>query len=135
MIPPMDRRTFMKVSAGAAAVAARANALPGLPAAARKLPAVPSLSDLASIRMSHNFMELFTLPIAQKDWGYAQAVKSVSAITAMAFPPCPGCGIPAIPWSPGLRSTWDLLFNARLASISDDPARAVVYQWFPNCVI
>jgi hypothetical protein len=131
----MDRRTFMKVSAGAAAVAARANALPGLPAAARKLPAMPSLSDLASVRMPHNFMELFNLPIAQNDWGYAQAVKSVSAITAITFPPYTCCGMPAIPWSPGLLSTCELIFNDRLASISDDPARAVVYQWFPHCVI
>lgn len=127
----MNRRNFLKVSAGAAALATRANALPTL---ARQLPTVPSLRGLASVRMPHNFMELFNLPIAQNDWGYAQTVKSVSGITAMAFPPYVCCGIPKIPWSPGLLNTCELIVNDRLASISDDPARAVTYQWFPHCV-
>ncbi|HEY2468648.1 MAG TPA: hypothetical protein VGI45_12525 [Terracidiphilus sp.] len=127
----MDRRTFLKVSS-AAAMAARASAIP---TAVRSLPAVPSLSDLASIRMSHTFMELFNLPIAMNDWGYAQSVKSVSAITAIAFPPYACCGIPDIPWSPGLLSTCELILNDQLVSISNDPARAVTYQWFPHCVV
>lgn len=131
----MNRRTFMKVSAGAATAAALPLTSNALPAMDRKLPPIPSLNDLASVRMSHTFMELFNLPIAQNDWGYAQAVKSVSGITAIAFPPYTCCGIPAIPWSPGLLSTCELILNDRLASISDDPARAVVYQWFPHCVV
>jgi hypothetical protein len=128
----MNRRSFIKVSAGAAALAARANAFPALP---RNLPPVPSLRDLASIRMPHTFMELFNLPISMNDWGYAQTVKSVSGITAMAFPPYACCGVPDIPWSPGLLNTCELIVNDRLASISDDPAQAVTYQWFPHCVI
>lgn len=127
----MNRRTFLKVSS-AAALAARANAMP---ATARALPVIPSLSDLASIRMPHTFMELFNLPIAMNDWGYAQSVKSVSAITAIAFPPYACCGIPDIPWSPGMLSTCELILNDRLVSISNDPARAVTYQWFPHCVV
>lgn len=128
----MNRRSFLKVSAGAAAIAARARALPTV---SRKLPPVPSLNDLASIRMPHTFMELFNLPISMNDWGYAQTVKSVSAITAMAFPPYACCGVPDIPWSPGLLNTCEVIVNDQLAAISDDPAQAVTYQWFPHCVV
>lgn len=127
----MNRRTFLKVSS-AAAIAARANAIP---TAVRSLPSVPSLSDLASVRMSHTFMDLFNLPIAMNDWGYAQSVKSVSAITAIAFPPFACCGVPDIAWSPGLLSTCELMVNDQLVSISNDPARAITYQWFPHCVV
>jgi len=127
----MNRRNFLKVSA-AAAVATRVNALPSIPG---KLPAVPALNNLASIRMPHTFMELFNLPITMNDWGYAQAVKSVSAITAMAFPPYVCCGVPDTPWSPGLLNTCELILNDRLAAISNDPAHAVTYQWFPHCVV
>lgn len=127
----MNRRSFLKVSA-AAAVAARANSLPTI---AHRLPAVPSLNTLASVRMPHTFMELFNLPIAMNDWGYAQTVKSVSAITAMAFPPYVCCGVPDTPWSPGLLTTCELILNDRLAAISNDPAQAVTYQWFPHCVV
>jgi hypothetical protein len=130
----MNRRSFLKISAGAAAVAAQANAL-ALPSIPLKLPPIPSLSDLASIRMPHTFMELFNLPIAMNDWGYAQAVKSVSGITAMAFPPYACCGMPDIPWSPGLLNTCEVIVNDRLAAITNDPAEAVTYQWFPHCVI
>src|ERR1700758_208315 len=127
----MNRRTFLKVSGSAAAVAAHTNALPSM----AQLPTIPSLSDLASIRMSHTFMELFNLPIAMNDWGYAQTVKSVSALTAIAFPPYVCCGVPDTPWSPGLLSTCELVVNDRLISLSNDPARAVTYQWFPHCVV
>ena len=128
----MNRRSFLKVSAGAAAIAAQSHSLPALP---RALPPVPSLSGLASVRMPHTFMELFNLPIAMNDWGYAQTVKSVTGINAMAFPPYVCCGMPDVPWSPGLLTTCELLVNDRLAAISDDPAQAVIYQWFPHCVV
>ncbi|HTW49347.1 MAG TPA: hypothetical protein VMD92_15445, partial [Acidobacteriaceae bacterium] len=109
----------------------QAHALPAIP---RKLPAIPSLDDLASVRMPHTFMELFNLPISMNDWGYAQTVKSVSGITAIGFTPYACCGIPDIPWSPGLLNTCELMVNDRLVAISDDPSEAVTYQWFPHCV-
>ena len=115
----MNRRSFLKVSAGAAAVAVQANALPAIP---RKLPALPSLNDLASIRMPHTFMELFNLPISMNDWGYAQSCKSATGITAIGFPPYACCGIPDIPWSPGLLNTCELMVNDRLVAISGDPS-------------
>jgi hypothetical protein len=85
--------------------------------------------------MTHNFMELFNLPIAMNDWGYAQTVKSVSAISAIAFPPYACCGVPSIPWSPGYLTTCELFVNGKLASLSNDPAQAVTYQWFPHRVV
>jgi len=115
----MNRRSFLKVSAGAAAVAVQANALPAIP---RKLPALPSLNDLASIRMPHTFMVLFNLPISMNDWGYAQSCKSATGITAIGFPPYACCGIPDIPWSPGLLNTCELMVNDRLVAISGDPS-------------
>lgn len=128
----MNRRNFLKASAGAASLAAGAPPLHALQAALR--PAIPGLDDLASVRMTHGFMELFNLPIAMNDWGYAQTVKSVSAISAIAFPPYACCGVPSIPWSPGYLTTCELFVNGRLASISNDPQQAVTYQWFPHRV-
>ena len=121
----MDRRTFIKASAAATTIASPSRAIES---ALHSFPSIPSLADLASIRMTHTFMELFNLPIAMNEWGYAQAVKSVSAITAIAFPPYACCGIPDTPWSPRLLSTCELMMNDRLISISNDPAQAVTYQ-------
>lgn len=128
----MDRRTFLKASAAATALTLPARTFAG---STQSLPLIPSLADLASTRMSHTFMELFNLPIAMNDWGYAQTVKSVSAVSAMAFPPYACCGIPDTPWSPGLLTTCELMMNDRLISLSNDPAHAVTYQWFPHCVV
>lgn len=94
----MKRRTFLKLSGGTAALAANGSLLATAP---RPFPAIPSLADLASARMPHTFMKLFYRPIAMNDWGYAQAVKSVSAISAMGFPSYACCGIPDVPLSPG----------------------------------
>lgn len=129
----MNRRNFLKASAGAAALAAGTPPVRALAPASR--PSIPSLDDLASVRMTHGFMDLFNLPIAMNDWGYAQTVKSVSAISAIAFPPYACCGVPSIPWSPGYLTTCELFVNGRLASISDDPGHAVTYQWFPHRVV
>jgi hypothetical protein len=98
-------------------------------------PPIPGLSDLASAPMRHNFMELFNLPIAMNDWGYVQTVKSVTAISAIGFPPYACCGIPEVAWSPGFLSTCELFVNGSFAAISDDPAAAVTYQWQPHCVV
>ena len=128
----MNRRKFLKASAGAASLAAGAPPLRALTPTPR--PALPRLADLSSVRMTHSFMELFNLPIAMNDWGYGQTVKSVSAISAIAFPPYACCGVPNIPWSPGYLTTCELFVNGRLASISNDPRQAVTYQWFPHRV-
>jgi hypothetical protein len=128
----MDRRSFLKTSA-AVAVAVRGNALSAVGHAV--LPAIPSLTDLASIRMTHNFMELFNLPIAMNDWGYAQAAKSVTAISAIGFPPYACSGTPDIPWSPGYLTTCELLLEDSFPALSGDPASAIAYTWYPHCVV
>ncbi|HEY1499301.1 MAG TPA: twin-arginine translocation signal domain-containing protein [Acidobacteriaceae bacterium] len=129
----MNRRNFLKTSATAAALAS--GPLPLRALAPKSLPAIPALSDLASIRMTHGFMQLFNLPIAMNDWGYAQTVKSVSAISAIAFPPYACCGVPNVAWSPGYLTTCELMVDGKLASISNDPVQAVTYQWFPHRVV
>jgi len=129
----MNRRDFLITSSavlGAAGLRSQPSAL-----APRPLSPIPSLAELASIRMSHGFMELFNLPIAMNDWGYAQTVKSVSALNAIAFPPYACCGVPDIPWSPGYLRTCELFVDGQFAALSDNPAAAVTYQWFPHRVV
>lgn len=129
----MDRRTFLKTSAATVTVAA------GKPGFANFAPRTqsspPSLFDLASTRMTHGFMDLFNLPIAMNDWGYVQTVKSVAGVNAIAFPPYACCGVPNVPWSPGYLRTCELLINGKFAALSNDPAHAVTYQWFPHRVV
>jgi hypothetical protein len=129
----VDRRNFLKTSGAAAAIVSNNPRV--FAAVSRSLPSIPSPADLASIRMTHGFMELFNLPIAMNDWGYAQTVKSVSGLNAIAFPPYACCGIPDIPWSPGYLRTCELFVNGKFAALSDDPAQAVTYQWFPHRVV
>ncbi|MGD0733426.1 MAG: hypothetical protein ABR956_19335 [Terracidiphilus sp.] len=72
---------------------------------------------------------------AMNDWGYAQTVKSVTGLSAIAFPPFACCGIPDVAWSPGYLRTCELFVNGKFAALSDDPLRAVTYQWFPHRVV
>jgi hypothetical protein len=129
----MNRRTFLKTSVATAAVATGNPRLGAI--TSRPLPAIPSLASLASIRMSHGFMDLFNLPIAMNDWGYAQTVKSVAGLNAIAFPPYACCGIPDVPWSPGYLRTCELFVNGKFAALSSAPSDAVTYQWSPHRVV
>jgi hypothetical protein len=121
----MNRRDFLISSSAAWAAAGISSPLNA--ASSNPLPSIPSLAELASIRMSHGFMELFNLPIAMNDWGYAQTVKSVSGLNAIAFPPYACCGIPNIPWSPGYLRTCELFIDGRFAALSDSSTDAIVY--------
>lgn len=134
----MNRRRFMQLSAGTAALAGQPpllqsmeNQLPGT----KSLPPIPGLDDLASVSMTHPFRDLFNLPIAMNDWGYAQAAKSVSAISAIAFPPYGCCGIPKIPWSPGLLLTCEMFLNDQMLSVCELPENSIVYTWYPHRVV
>jgi hypothetical protein len=69
------------------------------------------------------------------EWGYAQVGKSVSAITAIAFPPYACCGVPETAWSPGYLLTCELFLNGRYLAIAGAPEGNVEYQWFPHRVI
>jgi hypothetical protein len=127
-----DRRSFIK---GAASVSLIATTPLRTMLANSHRPSIPQLSDLTSIPMSHTFLDLFNLPIAMNDLGYVQCAKSVTAITAIAFPPYACCGIPDVPWSPGFLVTCDIFVNDRLPSTSGLPENAVTYTWHPHRVV
>lgn len=134
----MNRRRFLQLSAGATMAAGQPAILHSLDsrtAGAKSLPAIPTLDDLASVAMAHPFRDLFNLPIAMNDWGYAQAAKSVSAVSAIAFPPYGCCGIPNIPWSPGLLITCEMFLNDQMLSVCDLPENAITYTWYPHRVV
>ena len=67
--------------------------------------------------------------------GYAQVAKSVSAITAISFPPYACCGVPETAWSPGFLLTCEIFLNGRFLAIAAPPDGNVEYQWFPHCVV
>jgi len=85
--------------------------------------------------MPHPYIELFNLPIAMNDLGYAQCVKSVTGISAIAFPPYVCCGAPDVAWSPGNLLTCEMLVNDRLISTGGLPEDAVTYTWHPHRVV
>ncbi|MEO6964371.1 MAG: hypothetical protein ABI076_00570 [Acidobacteriaceae bacterium] len=99
------------------------------------LRSIPALADLASAPMSHIYTDLFNLPIAMNDWGYVQAAKSVSAISAVAFPPYACCGVPDIAWSPGLLISCELFLNDRLLTTWKASENEITYTWYPHCVV
>ena len=131
----VDRRTFMKLGAAGAALAAVQPRLAAQAATKRKLASPPALADLASDRLTYQFRDLFNCPATMNEFGYTQVTKSVSAMTAMAFPPYGCCGVPETAWSPGFLITCELFLNGRFLAIASPPEGKVEYQWFPHCVI
>jgi hypothetical protein len=131
----MRRRTFLKLSAATAAAALERNAFSAGTDGDRLLPGIPRLRDLASIPITHTYFDLFNLPVAMNDWGSAQVVKSVSGISAIAFPPYACCGVPEIAWSPGFLTTCDLFVNDQLLAVCAPPGNRITYTWFPHCVV
>jgi hypothetical protein len=73
--------------------------------------------------------------VAMNEWGYAQVAKSVSAMTAISFPPYACCGVPETAWSPGFLLTCEMFLNGRFLAIAASPDGDVAYQWFPHCVV
>jgi len=129
----MDRRDFLKLSAASGIVAGTGHA--SLASVRTHFPPIPALDDLASVPIRHSFADLFNLPLVMNDWGFAQSVKSVSAISAIAIPPYACCGFPEITWSPGFLVTCELLVNDRLLSICPPPGNRISYMWYPHCVV
>src|SRR5580693_3937334 len=126
-----SRRSFLK--AGLAA-----SALPTLPrslasqASQRHLPAIPTVKDLAGSRLVHAWRDLYQLPTAQNGYGYVQASKSVSGLTALSLPPFACCGIPEMMWSPGFLLTCELFLNGRTVLSYSPGGDTIAYQWFPH---
>jgi hypothetical protein len=104
------------------------------------LPAIPTSKDLGSHRLVYGYSEIFSPPPAQNEWGFCQATRSVSGITAIFFPPFACCGAPSIPTpggeiSPGNLITCDLFFNGRILSSYSQPEARVAYTWYPHCLL
>ena len=125
----LGRRTFLKLSGAATALAAAPAAAKGLKP---HLPTLPLGSDLASMPMTFAFTDLFQMPVFANEWGYGQTSKSVTGITAITFPPYACCGVPEVTWSPGLLTTCEMSINGQLLSIA--PQGKVTYRWLPQRV-
>lgn len=130
-----DRRTFLKLGAAGAALTAVRPTIAAETVTKTKLSSPPSLNDLASDRLTYRFRDLFQCPAVMNQFGYAQVTKSVSAMTALSFPPYACCGIPETAWSPGFLITCELFLNGRFLAIAEPPDGNVTYQWFPHCVV
>jgi len=129
-----NRRSFLKAGTAAAALAGvyPAKTLAS-PQVRKRLPAVPTVSDLAGDRLVHKFRELYCSPTAQNELGYVQATKSVSGITALSLPPFGCCGVPDTPWSPGFLLSCELFLNGRIL-LAYPGGDEIAYRWFPHRV-
>jgi hypothetical protein len=129
--PNWSRRSFLK--AGIAA-----SALPALPkslarqSSHQRLSATPDVRDLAGARLVHTWRDLYNSPTTQNEYGYVQASKSVSGITALSLPPFACCGIPEISWSPGFLLTCELFLNGQLLLSYFPGGDTIAYQWLPH---
>jgi hypothetical protein len=136
----VDRRTFLKLGAAGALVAAHPTAVLSSDSShdsseKRRFECPPSLYAMAADRLTYHFRDLFNCPATMNELGYAQVGKSVSAITAISCPPYVCCGMPETAWSPGYLLTCELFLNGRFLAISAPPEGEVDYQWFPHCVV
>jgi hypothetical protein len=102
---------------------------------AHPLPSIPSLTDLASDRITHRFRDLYSTPATQNEWGYVKASKSVTGITAASFPPYACCGIPDTIWSPGYLTTCEIFLDGRLLAVSTPQSADTSYTWYPHRIV
>src|SRR5580698_7725090 len=132
----LDRRAFLKLgAAGTAAAAINRPTLAASVLARGTLSSPPTLAGMASDRLTYRLRDLFNCPVAMNEWGYAQVAKSVSAITAISFPPYACCGVPETAWSPGFLLTCELFLNGRFLAVAAPPDGNIDYQWLPHCVV
>ena len=127
----MNRRTFLQLSGVAGAMMSN----DGFGASPqRPFPMIPTLDSLAATPIRRKYIDLFNLPIAMNDWGSAQVVKSVTALSAISFPPYSCCGIPEVTWSPGFINTCEIFVDNQLPSTLGPPENEVIYRWYPHRV-
>jgi hypothetical protein len=130
----IDRRSFLK--AGAATGALGIFNRSGLGASERPgLPCPPTLTSLASDRLTHVYRDLYSAAATQNEWGYVKATKSVSGLTAISFPPYACCGLPEVTFSPGYLATCEIFLNGRMLMGYPPPATQVAYTWYPHKII
>jgi hypothetical protein len=130
----VDRRSFLKAGTIAAALAS-ADLRSTATVTPRELPSIPVPADLKGDRIVHSMRDLFQQLTTQNEWGYAQAAKSVSGISAISFPPYACCGIPEMPWSPGFLLTCEIFLNGRLLASFPEPGDRVAYTWYPHRIL
>lgn len=132
----LDRRTFLKLGAAGTALGALNPSMRAASIIAKRTLTSPAiLADLSSDRLTYRLRDQFNCPVAMNELGYAQVAKSVSAITAISFPPYACCGVPDTAWSPGFLLTCEMFLNSRFLAIAAPPDGNVDYQWFPHCVV
>jgi hypothetical protein len=129
----LSRRSFLKGSAAAATLSMASPAKAAVPA--HSLPSIPSLTDLASDRITHRFRDLYSTPATQNEWGYVKASKSVTGLTAASFPPYACCGIPDTIWSPGYLTTCEIFLDGRLLAVSTPQSADTSYIWYPHRIV
>ncbi len=147
----VSRRSFLNAGLLSAAVPlsvlkAKANPHPAPPSAREgshssnssrrqeTLPSVPKLADLSSDRLVYHFRDLFNPPVAQNELGILQAVKSVSAITSISFPPYGCCGVPKMTFSPGSLITCETFLDGKILNAYPEGA-TVAYTWYPHRIV
>ncbi len=131
------RRSFLKVSAVAGIVPRLMHfrTAPGGPQSPKRLPPVPAVEDLRADRLVHKFRDLYSSPTAQNEFGYVQATKSVSGITALSLPPFACCGVPDTPWSPGFLLSCELFVNGRILLSYPDGGDEIAFRWYPHRIV
>jgi hypothetical protein len=128
--PNWSRRAFLKSSLVATALPRIATA--SRPVARKHLPAIPTVHDLAGDRLTHAWRDLYNSPTTQNEYGYVQATKSVSGLTALSLPPFACCGVPDMPWSPGFLLTCELFLNGKILLVYSPGGDTIAYRWYPN---
>jgi hypothetical protein len=96
---------------------------------------MPRVGDLASAETTHDYRDLYSVATLQNELGYAQVTKSVSGLSAIAFPPYACCGVPETPLSPGFLLTCEIFLNGNLLIACGGSARQVTYTWYPHRVV
>ena len=117
---------------------AKRELLDSLPRRVRELsllPEIPTSADLASDRLVHHFHDYFNPPQGQNELGSFSVHKSVSGITAIAFPPFACCGVPEMAFSPGNLVTCELFLNGEILANYPPPGGNVAYTWYPHKVV
>ena len=131
-----SRRSFLKAGIAASTLPAVPQSLLGKAAAGnasgRHLPSIPTVTDLAGSRLVHAWRDLYQSPTAQNEFGYVQASKSVSGLTALSLPPFGCCGVPDMMWSPGFLLTCELFLNGQILLSYSPGGDTIGYQWFPH---
>ena len=137
------RRAFLKLGVMSAALppttlatAKKPGARTSTPARGGEvLPGIPKPTDLASDLMVHDLRDYFNPPAAHNEWGFLQASRSVSGITAISFPPFACCGSPQMANSPGDLITCEIYLNGRVLTSYPASAGKVAYTWYCHRIV